>query len=93
MEKKLTLKDWIVATRPWSFTASGLTVLTALFYLRWLTGEVDWQNGLLAVLGIILFHAAGNMWSDYFDYNSGVDRVEGAYTRKGYKQSWTGRKR
>lgn len=80
MQQKHTLKDWIVATRPWSFTASGLTVLTALFYLRWLTGEVDWQNGLLAVLGIILFHAAGNMWSDYFDYNSGVDRVEGAYS-------------
>jgi 1,4-dihydroxy-2-naphthoate octaprenyltransferase len=61
MQQKHTLKDWIVATRPWSFTASGLTVLTALFYLRWLTGEVDWQNGLLAVLGIILFHAAGNV--------------------------------
>ena len=80
MQQKHSLKDWIVATRPWSFTASGLTVLTALFYLRWLVGEVDWQNGLLAVLGIILFHAAGNMWSDYFDYTSGVDRVEGAYS-------------
>lgn len=80
MEKKLTLKDWIVAMRPWSFTASGLTVLTALFYLHWLTGSVDWKIGLWAVVGIILFHASGNMWSDYFDYVSGVDCVEGAYS-------------
>lgn len=80
MQNKHTLKDWFVATRPWSFTASGLTVLTALFYLRWLVGEVDWTNGLVAMVGIILFHAAGNMWSDYFDYQSGVDRVEGAYS-------------
>lgn len=78
MQQKHTLKDWLVATRPWSFTASGLTVLTTLFYLRWLTGEVDWTNGLWAVGAIILFHAAGNTWSDYFDYRSGVDRIEGA---------------
>lgn len=80
MQKRHTLKDWFIATRPWSFTASGLTVLTVLFYLRWLNGAVDWTNGLVAVAGIILFHAAGNMWSDYFDYQSGVDRVEGAYS-------------
>lgn len=80
MQNKHTIKDWLVATRPWSFTASGLTVLTVLFYQRWLTETVDWKLGLLAVLGIILFHAAGNMWSDYFDYTSGVDRVEGAYS-------------
>lgn len=77
--KKHTLKSWITATRPWSFTASGLTVLTCLVYLWWLNGEVDWTNGLGAVVGIILFHAAGNTWSDYFDYRSGVDTVEGAY--------------
>ncbi len=80
MQQKHTLKDWMMATRPWSFTASGLTVLTVLFYLRWLTGEVDWTNGLWAVGAIILFHASGNTWSDYFDYTSGVDRVEGAYS-------------
>lgn len=80
MQQKHTLKAWFIATRPWSFTASGLTVLAVLFYLRWLTDAVDWTNGLWAVVGIVLFHAAGNMWSDYFDYCSGVDRVEGAYS-------------
>ena len=54
-------------------------MLTALIYLWWLTGAVNWTNGVLAVVGIILFHAAGNTWSDYHDYKSGVDTVEGAY--------------
>lgn len=80
MQQKHTLKDWVIATRPWSFTASGLTVLTVLVYLWWLTGEVDWVNGVWAVGAIILFHAAGNTWSDYHDYRSGVDTVEGAYS-------------
>lgn len=78
MQQKLTLKDWFLATRPWSFTASALSVVVVLVYLEWLTGGVDWTNGALAVLGIILFHAAGNTWSDYCDFKKGVDTVEGA---------------
>lgn len=79
MEQKLTFKDWLIATRPWSFTASAMSVIVVLVYQQWLTGGVDWLNGVLAVVGIILFHAAGNTWSDYCDYTSGVDTVEGAY--------------
>ncbi|MBE6208076.1 MAG: prenyltransferase [Rikenellaceae bacterium] len=78
MKQKLTFKDWFLATRPWSFTASALSVVVVLVYLEWLTGAVNWTNGTLAILGIILFHAAGNTWSDYCDYKSGVDTVEGA---------------
>ena len=78
MKQKLTCKDWLLATRPWSFTASALSVVVVLVYLEWLTGSVNWTNGALAVLGIILFHAAGNTWSDYCDFKSGVDTVEGA---------------
>lgn len=78
MNRKPTFKDWLFATRPWSFTASALTVVVVLVYLEWLTGAVNWTNGVLAIVGIILFHAAGNTWSDYFDFRSGVDTVEGA---------------
>ena len=78
MQQKLTVKEWLIATRPWSFTASALSVIVVLVYLEWLTGAVNWTNGILAVIGIILFHAAGNTWSDYFDDRSGVDTVEGA---------------
>ena len=71
---KKTLKDWIIATRPWSFTASALSVIVALAYLNRLTaGAVDWTNGWWAVGAIILFHAAGNTWSDWHDFRRGVD--------------------
>ena len=70
---KHSLKAWIMATRPWSFTASALSVIVVLAYLDWLTGGVDWTNGFWAVGAIILFHAAGNTWSDYSDFRRGVD--------------------
>lgn len=70
---KKSLKDWIFATRPWSFTASALSVVTALAYLDWTSSGIDWPKGILAALAIILFHAAGNTWSDWHDYRRGVD--------------------
>lgn len=73
---KHSLKAWIVATRPWSFTASALSVIASLAFLAWAVGGVDWTNGLWAVGAIVLFHAAGNTWSDYCDFRSGVDTAE-----------------
>lgn len=74
--KKHTLKEWLVATRPWSFTASGFSVIVSLAYLAWAVGGVDWTNGLWAAGAIILFHAAGNTWSDYCDFRRGVDTAD-----------------
>lgn len=76
MKQKKSLKAWFFATRPWSFTASGLSVLATLVYLAWLGCEVDWTLGILAIVGIVLFHAAGNTWSDYHDFKKGVDNDE-----------------
>ena len=73
---KKSLKDWTVATRPWSFTASALSVVTALAYLEWSTSEVDWMKGIASVAAIILFHAAGNTWSDWHDFRHGVDAAD-----------------
>jgi len=70
---KHTLKDWIIVTRPWSFPASAMPVAATLFWL-WAAGfEVNWLFGLWAVVNIILVHASGNIWSDYFDFKKGVD--------------------
>lgn len=74
--KKHSLKDWLIAVRPWSFPASAMPVIVTLAYLYWAYGVIDWKNGLLALLGIIIFHASGNAWSDYFDFERGVDRVD-----------------
>lgn len=78
MEKIHGWKDWLVAVRPWSFPASAMPVAVTLVYLWWLGERVDWLNGVWALLDIIVFHAAGNTWSDYFDYRRGVDR-KGAF--------------
>ncbi len=73
---KHTLKDWIIATRPWSFPASAMPVLVTLGYLFYTGARVDWITGLLTLLNVVLFHAAGNTWSDYCDYKKGVDRED-----------------
>lgn len=73
---KHTIKDWIVATRPWSFPASAMPVLVTLGYMFWSVGEINWVAGLFTILNVVVFHAAGNTWSDYKDYKCGVDRED-----------------
>lgn len=71
--KKHSFKDWMIAVRPWSFPASAMPVLVTLAYLFWMQEDISWANGVWALLNIVVFHAAGNTWSDYFDYKRGVD--------------------
>lgn len=74
--KKHSLKDWVLATRPWSFPASAMPVLVTLVWL-WSTGHpVHWLFGLWALVNIVFVHAAGNVWSDIADYRSGVDAAD-----------------
>ncbi|MBR5394622.1 MAG: prenyltransferase [Bacteroidaceae bacterium] len=68
-----TIKEWILATRPWSFPASSMPVLVSMMFLWSQDIEVSWGLGFMALVNIILVHAAGNVWSDYFDYKKGVD--------------------
>ncbi len=63
----------MIAVRPWSFPVSAMPVIVTLAYLFYKGAEINWLYGIWAVLGIILFHAAGNTWSDYFDYKKNVD--------------------
>lgn len=73
---KHSLKSWLIATRPWSFPASSMPVLVTLCYLLWKGHDVNWTIGIWALINIIVFHAAGNTWSDYFDFKKGVDRED-----------------
>ena len=74
--KRHTLKEWILATRPWSFPASAMPVLVTAVWM-FVTGHpVNWWLAAAAVLNIVLVHAAGNVWSDYHDFKSGVDRKD-----------------
>lgn len=81
---KHSLKEWYLATRPWSFPASAMPVASTFAYLFWASQvfegapKVNILCGVLALVGIILFHAAGNVLSDYNDYRKGVDTPENA---------------
>ena len=74
--KKHSLKTWILSTRPWSFPASAMPVFVTIAYLYWLGHDINLFIGIWALISIIIFHAAGNTWSDYHDYIKGVDRED-----------------
>jgi 1,4-dihydroxy-2-naphthoate octaprenyltransferase len=74
---------WLLALRPFSFTASivpavfgGLLALT----LRGRAGIPDFRfDGLafaVTILGCVAVHAASNLVNDFFDHRTGVDKPE-----------------
>ncbi|MCF0176171.1 MAG: 1,4-dihydroxy-2-naphthoate octaprenyltransferase [Bacteroidales bacterium] len=73
-----TIKKWFFVTRPWSFVVSATPVIATSVFLIWkgYGPQFDWVNAVLALVGIMLFHAAGNVFSDYKDYLTGVDSKE-----------------
>lgn len=71
--RKHTFGEWMIAVRPWSFPASAMPVITATAYLFWKGAQIDWLFALWALVNIVIFHAAGNTWSDYFDFRKKVD--------------------
>ena len=90
MKSNRTLKDWVIAVRPWSFPASVMPVLVSLAYLwcyssvpslaLWSqhAGQPQDMTGLLLCLPLmILVHAGGNLVSDYYDHIRGVDKPDG----------------
>ena len=80
MKDKPTLKDWIIAVRPWSFPASSMPALVVFIYVFFLSRQdsitVNWWFGVLSIIGAIIFQATGNLISDYFDYKWKVDRED-----------------
>lgn len=70
----------MIAVRAWSFPASIMPVIVTVAYLYWeyrtAGGPADeftlWP-GLAALALMVILHAAGNTWSDWFDFRKGVD--------------------
>lgn len=71
--KKHTFGQWMIAVRPWSFPASAMPVIVTTAFLFWRGYDISWGFAIWALLNIIVFHAAGNTWSDYFDFKKKVD--------------------
>lgn len=77
---KHTFKEWMIAVRAWSFPASAMPVIVSTAYVYWkfrngagaVGGFVLWP-AIAALALMVLLHAAGNTWSDWFDFRKGVD--------------------
>ena len=94
---KHTFKEWFAATRYWSFVVSSMPVLVTFCWLcsKHYVGldAVQITNFVLAIVGAVVLHAAGNVISDWWDYRSGVDNenscgadnlVKGRFAAKEY---------
>jgi 1,4-dihydroxy-2-naphthoate octaprenyltransferase len=69
----MNLTIWFLATRPWSFTMTAISVGVG-GALAALNGAFDLWSFLLTLIGAIFVHGATNLINDYFDYRNGVDR-------------------
>lgn len=70
---KHTLKEWVIAVRPWSIPASAMPIIVTIAFLFWKEAYIKWGYAIWALVGMILFHLAGNVWSDWFDFKKKVD--------------------
>ncbi|MCF0197773.1 MAG: prenyltransferase [Bacteroidaceae bacterium] len=72
-----TVKDWIVATRPWSFPASTMPVVVTTCMMYYLHDNIDLKQLIPCALTLVmmcLLQASGNLISDYADHVKGVDQ-------------------
>lgn len=77
---KTSLKNWILAVRPWAFPASTMPVILTISYVFYkqyfIPAEINWWFGLIALIGVIFLHAGGNLISDYYDFKNKIDRKD-----------------
>jgi len=77
---KRRIKDYFIATRPWSFTMSLISV-SAGTLLAGEEGPILWGWYGLVSFGIVCFHAAANVYNDYFDTRYHVDQPDSPTAR------------
>ena len=67
------LRNWFMATRPFSFTASVVPVLLGTLLAA---HDGDFSTGFFAlvVVASVLVHAGSNLVNDYFDHVKGADK-------------------
>ena len=70
-------RNWFLASRPWSFTMTTISVSVG-GALAALEGEFSWGYFLVTLIGVVLLHAATNLINDYYDVQNGVDTKEAA---------------
>lgn len=69
------VKNYFIATRPWSFTMSLISVsVGTLLAAEKVPIEGGWFS--LVCVGIVCFHATANIYNDYFDTRYQIDQPD-----------------
>src|SRR6266403_1627398 len=76
------LSRWLLITRACVFSITLTSGLIGGLLAAATAGAPRWGDFALALLGLVIAHAANNMINDYFDLTGGVDTAE--YTRALY---------
>jgi 1,4-dihydroxy-2-naphthoate octaprenyltransferase len=67
---------WWLATRPFSFPASSMSVIFGAVLAVTVGGaSMNWPWFVLSVLGMVCLHAAANLLNDATDFEKGLDAV------------------
>ncbi|NWF57233.1 MAG: prenyltransferase [Syntrophaceae bacterium] len=74
------IKEYFVATRPWSFTMSLISVSVGTLIAAE-EGPILWGWYALVCLGIVCFHATANVYNDFFDTRYQVDQPDSPTAR------------
>jgi 1,4-dihydroxy-2-naphthoate octaprenyltransferase len=69
------IKKYVIATRPWSFTMSLMSVTVGML-LAAEEGPILWTWFAVTAIGITLFHAAANVINDYYDTLYKIDQPD-----------------
>lgn len=76
------VSKWLIITRAAVFTMTSTSGLIGGLLAVASVAEPDWLNFGLAIVGLLIAHAANNMNNDYFDMQGGVDTDD--YARAQY---------
>jgi 1,4-dihydroxy-2-naphthoate octaprenyltransferase len=76
------VSKWLIITRAAVFTMTATSGLIGGLLAAAIADYFSWFSFALAMIGLILAHAANNMINDYFDLEGGVDTDE--YARAQY---------
>jgi len=68
-------RNWFLASRPWSFTMTAISVSVG-GALAAIDGGFSWDLFGLSLVSGVFLHAATNLINDYYDVKSGVDTRE-----------------
>lgn len=75
----MTVKQWFMAMRPWSFTASVIPVVFGAAFAAY-EGHFSLLLFILTLTGGVAVHAGTNLFNTYGDFVSGVDSPDSPKT-------------